>query len=118
MCVFVRTRLSMSIHFSNIVLSLSLTHLSSIYKLITLPSKTIEQFEKDYETILGVHNDIRHVDSPSSHPHTPEVVNGILNSPDDISVFKGPQSPQTPHTGSPMTSSPTHKKGMTPQLHP
>lgn len=49
----------------------------------------------------------------SSHPHTPDIVNGVLNSsqnvPDDISVFKGPQSPQT---GSPITSSPGLKRGM------
>ncbi|KAA0705708.1 Myosin light chain kinase, smooth muscle [Triplophysa tibetana] len=67
---------------------------------------------RDYETILGVHTS----DSQSSHSRTPEGVNGVLNSPqnfpDDISVFEGPQSPQTPHTGSPMTSSPAQKKGV------
>ncbi|XP_067271965.1 myosin light chain kinase, smooth muscle isoform X2 [Pseudorasbora parva] len=48
--------------------------------------------------------------TPSSHPHTPDMVNGVLNSTqnvlDDISVFKGPQSPQTGH----ITSSPSLKK--------
>lgn len=41
------------------------------------------------------------------------MISGVLNSsqkvPDDIGVFKGPQSPQT---GSPITCSPALKRGM------
>ncbi|XP_016385679.1 myosin light chain kinase, smooth muscle-like [Sinocyclocheilus rhinocerous] len=67
---------------------------------------------RDYETIVGIRNDIAH--TSHSHPHTPDMLSGVLNScqnvPDDISVFKGPQSPQTPQTGSPITSSPALKR--------
>ncbi|XP_051571926.1 myosin light chain kinase, smooth muscle isoform X6 [Myxocyprinus asiaticus] len=74
---------------------------------------------RDYETITGVHTNTAH--SPhnshplnSAHPHTPNMVNRVLNSPqnisDDISVFRGSRSPLTSQTGSPVTSSPTQKK--------
>ncbi|XP_051571133.1 myosin light chain kinase, smooth muscle-like isoform X1 [Myxocyprinus asiaticus] len=75
----------------------------------------VEQHE-DYETILGVNNNTTHNSHPlnSANPHTSNVVNGGLNSPqnipDDISVFRGPQSPVTPQTGQPVTCSPTQKK--------
>ncbi|XP_050955344.1 myosin light chain kinase, smooth muscle isoform X2 [Labeo rohita] len=68
---------------------------------------------RDYETIVGIRN-IPHSHPNSSHPHTPDMLSGVLNSPqnvpDDMSVFKGPQSPQTPQTGSPITSSPALKR--------
>lgn len=69
---------------------------------------------RDYETIIGIRNNIAntsHSHPNSSHPHTPDMLSGVLNScqnvPDDISVFKGPQSPQT---GSPITCSPALKR--------
>ncbi|XP_016124607.1 myosin light chain kinase, smooth muscle isoform X2 [Sinocyclocheilus grahami] len=69
---------------------------------------------RDYETIIGIRNNIAntsHSHPNSSHPHTPDMLSGVLNSsqkvPDDISVFKGPQSPQT---GSPIASSPALKR--------
>lgn len=69
---------------------------------------------RDYETIIGIRNNIAntsHSHPNSSHPHTPDMISGVLNSsqnvPDDISVFKGPQSPQT---GSPVTCSPALKR--------
>uniref|UniRef100_A0A8C2F0Y2 Myosin light chain kinase, smooth muscle-like n=1 Tax=Cyprinus carpio TaxID=7962 RepID=A0A8C2F0Y2_CYPCA len=69
---------------------------------------------RDYETIVGIHNDITltsHSHPDSSHPHTPDMLSGVLNSsqnvPEDISAFKGPQTPQT---GSPVTSSPALKR--------
>ncbi|XP_077068831.1 myosin light chain kinase, smooth muscle isoform X5 [Siphateles boraxobius] len=69
---------------------------------------------RDYETIAGIHKEMTqtsHSPPNSSHPHTPDMINGVLNStqnvPDDITVFKGPQSPQT---GSPITSSPALKR--------
>ncbi|XP_016302505.1 myosin light chain kinase, smooth muscle-like isoform X3 [Sinocyclocheilus anshuiensis] len=72
---------------------------------------------RDYETIIGIRNNIAntsHSHPNSSHPHTPDMLSGVLNSsqnvPDDISVFKGPQSPQSPQTGSPITSSPALKR--------
>ncbi|XP_059412273.1 myosin light chain kinase, smooth muscle-like isoform X2 [Carassius carassius] len=72
---------------------------------------------RDYETIIGIRNNIANTSLShpnSSHPHTPEMLSGVLNSsqsvPDNISVLKGPQSPQTPQTGSPRTSSPTLKR--------
>ncbi|XP_026062727.1 myosin light chain kinase, smooth muscle isoform X1 [Carassius auratus] len=67
---------------------------------------------RDYETIVGIGNDI--TDTFHSHPNTPDMLSGVLNSsqnvPDDIRVSKGPQSPQTPQTGSPITSSPALKR--------
>lgn len=69
---------------------------------------------RDYETIIGIRNNIAntsHSHPNSSHPHTPDMLSGVLNTsqnvPDDISVFKGPQSPQT---GSPITCSPALKR--------
>uniref|UniRef100_A0A8C2DAH4 Myosin, light chain kinase 5 n=1 Tax=Cyprinus carpio TaxID=7962 RepID=A0A8C2DAH4_CYPCA len=70
---------------------------------------------RDYETIIGIRNNIANTSNShpnSSHPHT--MLSGVLNSsqsvPDNISVLKGPQSPQTPQTGSPRTSSPALKR--------
>ncbi|KAI2666286.1 Myosin light chain kinase, smooth muscle [Labeo rohita] len=73
----------------------------------------VSWLHNDYETIVGIRN-IPHSHPNSSHPHTPDMLSGVLNSPqnvpDDMSVFKGPQSPQTPQTGSPITSSPALKR--------
>uniref|UniRef100_A0A8C1VRZ3 Myosin, light chain kinase 5 n=1 Tax=Cyprinus carpio TaxID=7962 RepID=A0A8C1VRZ3_CYPCA len=70
---------------------------------------------RDYETIIGIRNNIANTSNShpnSSHPHT--MLSGVLNSsqsvPDNINVLKGPQSPQTPQTGSPRTSSPALKR--------
>ncbi|XP_073674607.1 myosin light chain kinase, smooth muscle [Garra rufa] len=70
---------------------------------------------RDYETIIGIRNiTTSHSHPNSSHPHTPATPSGFLNSsqsvPDDMSVFKGLQSPQIPQTGSPITSSPALKR--------
>ncbi|XP_043091601.1 myosin light chain kinase, smooth muscle isoform X1 [Puntigrus tetrazona] len=65
---------------------------------------------RDYETIIGIRNNIANTSQSHpnpSHPHIPAMLSGVLNSsqsvPEDISVFKGPQSPQSPQTGSPTT---------------
>lgn len=101
----------MLITFSNAVLSFSLSYF------IYLPfAPHTNKSTADYETIAGIHNNMTHKSHShpnSPHPHTPDMVNGVLNStqnvPDNVSVFKGPQSPQT---GSPKTSSPALKRGM------
>lgn len=106
----------MLIHFSYIVQFFSFTR-SYTYAVLLYDNVQIQYISpfdfKDYETILGVHDDKHASDSQSSHPHTPEVMNGVFHSPqnipDEIIVFKGTQSLQTE---SPMTSSPVEKKGM------
>lgn len=99
----------MLITFSNAVLSFSLSYF------IYFPfAPHTNKPTADYETIAGIHNNMTH--KSHSHPNSPDPhtpVNGVLNStqkvPDNISVFKDPQSPQT---GSPITSSPALKRGM------